>query len=207
MIGFFDAASCGGIGMFDHLIFGGPAHGQLALLFVAAAARAPHRHAARMPARLAGLTAAILLAATIVMGGYIARLQLTGLQVEGQVIAIRVDANGPDREPTYYPVIELATASGALLRFEDFGGSSPRYRVGDRVMVRYRGDEASLFAIVDRDHGSNLLLPLLPFGGAVLFSWPFVRRMRSRLRSNPSGRAAPWITLPAARAPRRMMNV
>src|SRR3954447_10680869 len=71
MIGFFDAASCGGIGMFDHLIFGGPAHGQLALLFVAAAARAPHRHAARMPARLAGLTAAILLAATIVMGGYI----------------------------------------------------------------------------------------------------------------------------------------
>lgn len=207
MIGFFDAAFRGGIGMFDHQLLGVPA--QIALLFMAAAAKAPHRRAKRAPAPspVAGISAAILLAATIVIAGYIAHLELTGLRAEGRVVVVRPDANGLDREPTYYPVIEFATASGALARFEDFGGSSPRYRVGDRVAVLYRGNETSRFAIVDRDRSSNLLLPLLPFGGAVLLGWPFLRRFGARVRARTAGRPASRTMRSAPHPQRRMMNV
>ncbi|GLH79422.1 hypothetical protein SSBR45G_43310 [Bradyrhizobium sp. SSBR45G] len=193
--------------MFDHHFFGGAADYQIALLSMAAAAKAPRRRASRMSARLAAIMAAILLATTIALAGYVIRMELTGLRTEGQVVTIRVDADGPGREPTYYPVIEFATASGALLRFEDFGGSSPRYWVGDRVTVRYRSEETSRFAIVDRDRGSNLLLPLLPFCGALWFGWSFVRRMRQRRGSSTSGRAVPRTAAGAARPQRRMMNV
>ncbi|MGY3450737.1 DUF3592 domain-containing protein [Bradyrhizobium sp. USDA 4353] len=193
--------------MFDHQFFGGLAHDQIALLFMAAAAKAPRRAAVRMPTRVAGITACLLVVVTIIMACYIAHLELTGLRAAGQVIAIRVDAAGLDREPTYYPVIEFAAASGALLRFEDFGGSSPRYRVGDPVPVLYRGDEASLFAIVDRDRSSNLLLPLLPLCAALWFGWPFVRRVRLRLPVMAPGRAAPQAVRGAMRSRRRMMNV
>ncbi|CCD88418.1 conserved protein of unknown function [Bradyrhizobium sp. ORS 285] len=193
--------------MFDHHFLGGLAHDQIALLFMAAAAKAPRRSAVRMSTRVAGISAAILAIATIVMACYIAHMELTGLRATGQVIAIRVDAAGPDREPTYYPVIEFAAASGALLRFEDFGGGSPRYRVGDPVPVLYRGDEASLFAIVDRDRSSNLLLPLLPLCGALWFGWPFVRRIRLRLPAMASGGTASLAVPSAMRSRRRMMNV
>jgi len=192
--------------MFDHQFLGGVADHQIALLFMAAAAKAPPRRASRVSA-LASITAAILFAATVVTGGYIARLELTGRRTEGQVIAIRVDDKDLDREPTYYPVIEFVTASAMLLRFEDFGGPSPRYRVGDRVTVLYRGDELPQFAMVDRDRSSNLLLPLLPFGGAVLLGLPLVRRVRSRLSSRTAGRSASGLR-PALHGPdRRMMNV
>jgi hypothetical protein len=192
--------------MFDHHFFGGVAHCQIALLFMAAAAKAPPRRASRVPA-LAGITAAILFAATIVTGGYIAGLELTGRRAEGQVIAIRVDDKDLDREPTYYPVIEFATASAMLLHFEDFGGPSPRYRVGDRVTVLYRGDELPGFAIVDRDRSSNLLLPLLPFGGAVLLGLPLVRRVRSRLSSRTTGRLTSELRGTLREPNRQMMNV
>jgi hypothetical protein len=204
MIGFFDAAFRGGIGMFDHQLLSVPA--QIALLFMAAAAKAPQRRAVRAPARGAGITALILVVVTVVIAGFIAHLELTGLRAEGRVVAIRPDADGFDREPTYFPVIEFATAAGALARFEDFGASSPRYRVGDRVAVLYRGDETSRFAIVDRDRRSNLLLPLLPFGGAVLLGWPFLRHFRSRVRARTAGRPASRTVRGTARPQRRMMN-
>lgn len=187
--------------MFDHQFFDGPAHDQIALLVRAAVAKASRRHAARVLALLAAIAAAVLLVATIVMAWYVCRLELAGWRTGGQVIAIRVDAGDRDREPIYYPVIEFTTASGARLRFEDFGGSSPRYRVGDRVTVLYRSDEASRFAVVDRGRGSNLLLPLLPFGGAVLAGWLFVHRMWPAPRFRTSGRAAPRMARRGAAAP------
>lgn len=193
--------------MFDHQFFGGPAHYQIALLFMAAAAKAPRRRASRGLARLAVGLSAVLLATAIALAMYVIWLELPGLRAEGQVVTIRVNGYDPDREPTYYPVIEFTTASGALVRFEDFGGSSPRYRIGDRVMVRYRGDEALRFAIVDRDRGSNLLLPLLPLCGALWFGWAFLRRIPQRLKARTSGRAAPRRARGAARPQRRMMNV
>ncbi|CCD98228.1 conserved membrane hypothetical protein [Bradyrhizobium sp. STM 3809] len=193
--------------MFDYHFLGLAVDGQIALLFTAAAAKAPRRRASRAPARLAGGLAAVLLATAIALAMYVIWLELPGLRTEGEVVTIRVDGYDPGREPTYYPVIEFASASGALVRFEDFGGSSPRYRVGDRVMVRYRGDDASPFAIVERDRGSNLLLPLLPLCGALWFGWPFIRRMPQRLRAGTSGGAAPQAARGAVRPQRRMMNV
>ncbi|CCD91650.1 conserved hypothetical protein [Bradyrhizobium sp. ORS 375] len=193
--------------MFDHHFVGGTAHYDIALLFMTAAAKAPHRRASRAPARLATGLAAVLLATAIALAMYVTWLEMPGLRTEGRVVSIRVDGYDPDREPTYYPVIEFATASGALVRFEDFGGSSPRYRVGDPVMVRYRGEDASRFAIVDRERGSNLLLPLLPLCGAMWFGWPFLRRIPQRLRARRSGRSSPQGMRGAVRPQRRMMNV
>ncbi|CAL79228.1 hypothetical protein BRADO5554 [Bradyrhizobium sp. ORS 278] len=193
--------------MVDHHFLGGTAHYQIALLFMAAAAKAPHRRALRLPERLAASMAAILLVTTIALAAYAIRLELPGLRTEGQVVAVRVEGYEPDREPTYFPVIEFAAISGQIARFEDFGGSSPRYRVGDRVMVRYRGDDSSRFAIVDRDRGSNLLLPLLPLFGALWFGWPFIRRIPQRLKARTTGRATRGTTRGAVRPQRPMMNV
>jgi len=70
-----------------------------------------------------------------------------GVVVEGEVVAIkeRKATGAKNRYPTFAPEVSYPARDGRKDRFTSSQSERPaRYKVGDKVLVRYLGDEADL---------------------------------------------------------------
>lgn len=70
-----------------------------------------------------------------------------GVVVEGEVVAIkeRKPTGSKNRYPTFAPVVSYRTADRIVDRFTSSQSERPaRYKVGDKVMVRYLGGDADI---------------------------------------------------------------
>jgi hypothetical protein len=70
-----------------------------------------------------------------------------GVVVEGEVVAIKEckPTGAKNRHPTFAPVVSYVASDGVKDRFTSSQSERPaRYKVGDKVMVRYLGGDADI---------------------------------------------------------------
>lgn len=135
-----------------------------------------------------GLVAVALLGVGIYQAMDIARLELSGLRAQGEVVRMVAELNSGSSGYTYHAIVRYRTEKNIKVEFKDsIGSNPPSHRPGDKVTVLYLADNPRGHAIIDRGLWWNWAIPAILFLSAALLAWLLVLVLRSGVIRKPNG--------------------